>query len=135
MIQWVIENELARSPRPGYPFGQPRLSDLKAWLKEVKDMQIRSILCLLEERELAYYEHLKLHAGGLLGWYEENGFSVVHVPVEDRAGPPLSQEDFEQVWSAFQRVDKPVLFHCNAGIDRTGAAVRFLVEHLGKENR
>jgi hypothetical protein len=40
---------------------------------------------------------------------------------EDDQFPPLTPEQLESVWSAYQRLPKPALVHCGAGVNRTGA--------------
>lgn len=129
-MQWVIENELARSSRPGYMSGQPTQPDMDKWLQAARQMRIRSVICLLEDRELAYYDYLDLSGKGLLGWYQNNGLLVHHIQAEDRSGIPLSFDQLTQVWDVFQRLKKPVLVHCSAGIDRTGAAVKHIIQKM-----
>ncbi len=57
-------------------------------------------------------------SGGLFGYYQSLGFAVEHVQAEDHKSPPLSAEELDAVWQAFQTLDKPVLVHCSAGRDR-----------------
>ena len=57
--EWVLTGELAKSPRPGYPnrAGVSR-EVVDEWIKEVKDMGIRSIICFLSDDQLPVYSGL-----------------------------------------------------------------------------
>mgnify|MGYP003320063897 FL=1 len=50
--EWVLVEELAKSPRPGYPVGQESLREIGTdevddWIEEVKEMGVRSIILSL----------------------------------------------------------------------------------------
>jgi protein-tyrosine phosphatase len=103
------------------------------WLSEMRGLGIRSIICLLADDQLSFYSKLP---DGLLRHYQEAGFQVAHIPAEDHLRPPLSPSQLAAVWSAYQRLTKPVLVHCSAGISRSGAAVEHImsqVRHLAAE--
>jgi len=130
MPLWEIAGKLARSCRPGYPWvadAQVPRNAVDEWLSEIRDSGIRSIICLLADDQLSFYAELP---DGLLTHYEQSGFQVAHVPAEDHLRPPLSPAHLAAVWSAYQRLSKPVLVHCSAGISRSGAAIEHIMSQL-----
>jgi len=131
MIREEISDLLFAAPRPGYDHGRnaPVAREVvEDWIARVKAAGVRSIVCLLNEQHLRLYASLP---GGLVQAYLDSGFQVAHVPVADHQRPPLSPADLEAVERKFEALPKPVLVHCSAGIDRTGAAVRHLKSRVG----
>jgi protein tyrosine phosphatase len=66
--------------------------------------------------------------------YRKKGLHVEHIPVRDRLRPPLSRGDLNNVWQAYQRLPKPVLIHCSAGIGRSRQAVCHIKRELENLN-
>jgi hypothetical protein len=128
--EWVVPGVLARSQRPGYPVNRPAASNIVAWAERVREMGVRGILCILDYPQLAHYDGLGLDGGGLLAYYRSLGFAVRHVTADDHKRPPLSGAELDQVWRAFRQLRRPVLVHCSAGRDRTGAALQHILGRL-----
>ena len=93
-------------------------------------MGLRSVICLLGQPEVSLYDRPDLDGGGLFGYYRTLGLEVVYVEADDYQTPPLSAGQLETVWQAYRRLDKPVLVHCSAGRDRTGAAAAHILSQL-----
>ena len=128
--EWVVPGVLARSQRPGYPVDRPTAGSVAAWARKARDMGVRGILCILDAPQLALYDGLEPDGGGLLDYYRSQGFAVRHVAADDHKLPPLSDGELDAVWEAFQALSGPVLVHCSAGRDRTGAALQHILRRM-----
>jgi protein tyrosine phosphatase len=131
MFQWSIRGQLARGRRPGVERrrgSQVPKSVVDAWIKEAKVQGIRSVVCLLDQRQLRFYEKLPVD---LVSYYRSKGLNVVHINAPNMRKPPLSAHHLREVWNAYRHLEKPVLVHCSAGIGRTGAAARYIQRAVG----
>lgn len=128
-IEWVIPGRLARDARPGFSGANPTDVDpaeVEAWLDEARALGLRSIICLLDDHQLGYYRRLP---GGLLETYRRAGLSATSIPVPDMQTPPIPEADLRRIAEAFRDLPGPVVIHCSAGIDRTGAAIGYLMNN------
>lgn len=123
-IQTVVPDVLLRSSRPGWSSKDVDVKIVENWIAEAKEWNIRTILCLLGE-QLSYYK--QLGEGGLLKRYRDAKFAVIHRPVCDHQVPPVPEETLELIASDFLAAELPMLVHCSAGFDRTGAVINYLV--------
>lgn len=134
---WPIPDTLACAQRPlryhpvfggRTPLPREARDLVVSWVDKVWQAGVRSVICLLEPRQLDRYYvrgHLELHEGGLLGYYRTRGFDVRHLPMTDYQPP--SQADLARAYEAFRGFPKAVLIHCSAGIDRTAPVAAFIV--------
>jgi protein-tyrosine phosphatase len=131
MFRWVIKEQLAAGPRPrrkNKPTSQVPKSVVDAWIRMAKDQYgVRSIICLLDQQQLRLYVELQMD---LVSYCHLNGFHVVHIPVRNYKHPALSDHELLKVWKVYQRLEKPLLIHCSAGLGRTGKAVSYIKRKL-----
>ena len=119
--EWVLPELLAKSPRPGYPGREGTSKEVvDEWIEDVRAMGVRSIICFLSNHQLAFYSDLP---SGLIQYYRDAGFDVAHIPEDDYKSPPLSEEGVREAVASFERLQKPALVHCSAGLARTGMAI------------
>ena len=77
-MDWVIKDQLARSPRPGFPSHDVPPEDVDQWIQEVISLGIKSIIVLLHDTQLTWYPRLE---EGLLSRYEQAGLDVYHFSI------------------------------------------------------
>ena len=98
--EWVVEGELARSQRPGYPKDKPSSSVMKDWMETVLSLGIRSVICIMDQNQVDKYNEIDNIGGGLFTFYKENGLTVHHMNVEDYKKPPLNESQVYIVMKA-----------------------------------
>ena len=123
-VVWRLPGVLAGGRRPGYPSKRPTARETEVWIKQVREMGVRSVICLLEDRELHdYYGH---HRIGLLERYRRRGLSVAHIPAPDHCEPPVTSAHMEELRRVLGKLPKPWVIQCSAGLCRSWLAVQLL---------
>ena len=147
LLVWVIPRALACAHRPlrhhktfgkelkGRNLPPEAAPHVLAWVRRIRELGIRSIICLMHSKELQHYARLDLGAANLLALYEKVGLSVRHIEWDDpahRTGlkPATYAEDLArarvEALDAFDKLPKPVLLHCSAGIDRSSPVAAYI---------
>jgi protein tyrosine/serine phosphatase len=128
----ILPDRLYRSSRPGYSGGGKipvGMGEVQRWIESAQSLGVISIICLLADEHLCLYPD-----GDLLGIYRTAGFEVRHISVTDHTRPPLTPDQLDAVLQAWHELPQPVLIHCSAGIDRTGAAVKHILNSTGRDD-
>lgn len=147
-LTWPIPCHLACSQRPlrdhpnqrfggsGKPLPPEAGPEVIAWVQRVRDLGIRSVICLMHPKELRYYEGLQDMPGGLLDLYRSHGLEVRHIEWADPAHARTEEarealrnrvrEIKLEAYAAYRRLARPVLLHCSAGIDRSAPVAAYI---------
>jgi hypothetical protein len=146
LIYWIKQNELGCTVRPlrrhpRYALGRLTLPVearplVDEWITLVKVENIRSIMSLMHDSDLACYRQLGFRNENLLDHLTDAGFEIAPCPYEDphyKSSSPQEKlatllEVREQALIAFRKLPKPVLIMCSSGIDRSAPVVAFIVE-------
>jgi len=106
--------------RPGHPSRTPDATAVDGWLTAVREHGIDRVCCLLDSRQLDYYD-------GLLDRYRRafGDDRVTHAPVPDRTAvtPATFARSIRPALRAADRAGGRVVVHCSAGLGRTGQAL------------
>jgi len=105
------------------------LEYIASWISEVKEEGIRSIICLLDEKQLRPYLHAVPE--GLVEYYKQSGFDVYSVPTEDGGDAYLWPDEIDEICKGYDEMEKPVLIHCSAGVERSPLAASKIKERMG----
>lgn len=123
--KWCIENKIACSPRPGYPYKNVPYSVVTEKILEWKnEYKIETIICLLSEQEIKEYYDIDL-----ISEYNKY-FDVYSFDIPDFSKPVISKDKLKQILKAYKDSKKPILIHCGAGIDRTKNAYEYIKNNL-----
>lgn len=146
LICWIKQNELACTVRPlrrhpRYALGRLTLPPetrplVDDWITFVKVENIRSILSLMHDADLACYRLLGFRNENLLDHLTDAGFQVAPCPYEDphykKSSPQEKLATLVEVRKraliAFRKLPKPVLIMCSSGIDRSAPVAAFIIE-------
>ena len=144
LLCWVITNSLACAHRPlrwhrlyggsGNNLAPEATLLVFEWAKRIRQDGIRSIISLMHDRDIGYYQALNLRAADLIGFYKQEGFRVSHIPWEDPHHKKSSTTEKgkmllkirEKALMAYIKLPKPVLLQCSAGIDRSSPVAAYL---------
>ena len=144
MSEWVFFNKLARSSRPGYPNEDLAPAVVDMWIRNLRRdlVVIPSAKYRITERPtvprslvtfLSFAELHDFYAFDLLDYYRQHGFDVYHIPTEDPVykqagdhGPTFTFAQLNKLNQIYENCKQPLIMHCSAGMDRTGAAVQYL---------
>ena len=144
LLHWVIADQLACAhwPLRHHPLYGGSGSNLtssatylvRIWVEQVTLEGVKSVISLMHDRDLACYTSLNLGTSSLLEYYENVGLQVAHVPWEDphhkKSAPEVKKKTLLRVRKeallAYDRLPKPVLLQCSAGIDRSSPVAAFI---------
>ncbi len=121
---------------PGIRIGggqnQQVAKNLKSDLQALKDWGVTGVVSLVEEHELSI-----VGVEGLPQKLESEGVWWRHMPIMDMYVP---EEDFEEQWAeegkrirSFLKRGEHIIFHCYAGLGRTGLVVAKILVDFGME--
>ena len=102
------------SPRPGYPDRNVERGVVEGWIRGAAARGATGVVCLLSERELAYYDDL-------LEAYRKAFKAVLWAPVEDfQLCDPENLRKILKFLNERDNEDEITVVHCSSGSGRTG---------------
>lgn len=144
LLVWVIPKALACAHRPlrhhphyggsGLPIPKEGTPLILEWVEQIHLEGIASIISFMHNRDLRCYREIDLGGRNLIAFLEHEGFRMCHLPWEDPAhsktDPGVKRAKLEQVrrdaLAAYDRLPKPVLLQCSAGIDRSAPVAAYI---------
>jgi protein-tyrosine phosphatase len=149
LLVWVIWKDLSCAHRPlrYHPLygGSGKNLSVDAtpyvidWAETIFLLGIKSIICLMHQKDIDYYKALDLDAPNLIEFYKKF-FEVQHIPWEDpqhsKTNKNLIGKKLKQVRQdalrAYNVLQKPVLIHCSAGVDRSAPVAAYIWWYKGR---
>lgn len=146
LIYWIKQNEFGCTVRPlrrhpRYAAGRLTLPPearplIDEWITFLKVENIKSILSLMHDADLACYRLLGFRNENLLDHLTDVGFHVAACPYEDPHYKKSSPQEKlatlrrirTQALMAFRKLTKPILIMCSSGIDRSAPVAALIVE-------
>lgn len=142
---WVMNDQLACAHRPlrhhpefggsGRRLPSEAASEVIRWVDRIVAAGFHSLICLMHPKEIAHYSGLDLGASNIIELYRVKGLKVCHLPWADPAHRvDHGRTSFEvellriraEALECFDRLPKPVLLHCSAGIDRSAPVCAYV---------
>jgi len=149
LLVWIIPKALACAHRPlrHHPhYGGSGLSIpgearplILDWIEQIRLEGIASVLSFMHDRDLRCYREIDLGGLDLIAFLEREGFRICRLPWEDPAhsktDPAAKRAKLEQIrrdaLEAYDRLPKPVLLQCSAGIDRSAPVAAYIWQKRG----
>jgi len=145
LVVWVIPDALACAHQPlrhhpvfggsGRTLPPEAAPDVIRWVERIVGEGFRGLICLMHPKEVAHYRSLDLGASDIIELYRAKGLQVCHLPWDDPAHRPSHERaSFEaellrirnEALECFDKLPKPVLLHCSAGIDRSAPVCAYI---------
>lgn len=144
LLVWVIPKALAVAQRPlrhhpryggsGLPIPAEARSLVLDWIEQIHLEGIASIISLMHDRDLRCYRDIDLGGLTLVEFLQREGFHLCPLPWEDPAHSKTDsstkrarlQRVCKDALEAYDRLPKPVLLQCSAGIDRSAPVASYV---------
>ncbi len=144
LLVWVIPKILACAQRPlrhhpryggsGLPIPAEAKPLILDWIEQIRLEGVASIISFMHDRDLRCYRDIDLGGLNLVAFLQHQGFRMCPLPWEDPAhsktdstakGAKLEQVRRDSL-EAYDRLPKPVLLQCSAGIDRSAPVAAYI---------
>ena len=144
LLVWVIPKALAIAQRPlrhhpryggsGLPIPAEAKPLILDWIEQIRLEGIASIISFMHDRDLRCYRDIDLDGRDFVAFLQQEGFNVCPLPWEDpahsKSDPLVKKAKLEQIrkaaLEAYDRLPKPVLLQCSAGIDRSAPVAAYV---------
>jgi hypothetical protein len=144
LLAWIIPKALACAQRPlrhhplyglsGVLIPQIATPLVQDWVEQIRMEGIVSVISFMHERDLGCYRQIDLGGLDFIEFLKQQGFTVCSLPWEDPAhnSTPhvIKRKKLEQIrqeaLDAYDRLPKPILLQCSAGIDRSAPVAAYL---------